>query len=175
VAYRLARASARGSARASIEVTTPGIIYQDLLIVGSRVPEENNSTPGDIRAYQAETGAFEWIFHTVPLPGEPGYETWDWTPGEVYGGANPWGGFSLDEERGWVFCATGSAAGDFIHGGTRKGMNLFANCVLALDAKPAGASGITDRPSRYFRLRQSSRAHSVCINIEGQRRRWRFN
>ncbi len=121
-------------AKASIEVTTPGIIFRHLLIVGSRVPEEHNSTPGDVRAYNAETGAFEWVFHTVPRPGEIGYDTWQWEPNETYGGANPWGGFSLDEQRGWVFCATGSAAGDFIYGGTRKGSNLFANCVLALDA-----------------------------------------
>ena len=121
-------------ARASIEVTTPGIVYKGLLIVGSRVPEGNLSTPGDIRAYDAATGAFAWIFHTIPREGELGYDTWEWEPGEVYGGANPWGGFSLDEERGWVFCATGCAAGDFIYGGSRKGMNLFANCVLALDA-----------------------------------------
>lgn len=122
-------------ASASVEVTTPGIVYDDILIVGSRVPEGNDSTPGDIRAYSARTGAFLWIFHTIPRPGEFGYDTWQWEPGEIYGGANPWGGFTLDEERGWVFCATGSAAGDFIYGGTRKGMNLFANCVLALDAR----------------------------------------
>jgi quinoprotein glucose dehydrogenase len=120
--------------KAAIEVTTPGIVFRDKLIVGSRVPEEHNSTPGDVRAYNAETGAFEWIFHTVPHAGELGYDTWQWETNEVYGGANPWGGFSLDEKRGWVFCATGSAAGEFIYGGTRKGMNLFANCVLALDA-----------------------------------------
>lgn len=120
---------------ASIEVTTPGIVFEDYLIVGSRVPEGNQSTPGDIRAYDTMTGAFRWIFHTIPQPGEHGYDTWDWEEGEVYGGANPWGGFSLDEERGWVFCATGCAAGDFIYGGSRKGMNLFANCVLALDAR----------------------------------------
>lgn len=119
---------------ASIEVTTPGITYQNFLIVGSRVPEGNQSTPGDIRAYDTLTGEFRWIFHTVPLKGEFGYDTWEWQSGETYGGANPWGGFSLDEERGWVFCATGSAAGDFIYGGTRKGKNLFANCVLVLDA-----------------------------------------
>jgi quinoprotein glucose dehydrogenase len=71
----------------------------------------------------------------VPREGELGRETWQWEKGEIYGGANPWGGFSLDEERGWVFCATGSAAGDFIYGGSRKGQNLFANCVLALDAR----------------------------------------
>ena len=122
-------------AKASIEVTTPGIVYRNVLIVGSRVPEGNDSTPGDIRAYDTETGEFKWIFHTVPHPGEFGYDTWQWEEGDRYGGANPWGGFSLDEERGWVFCATGSAAGDFIYGGSRKGMNLFANCVLALDAR----------------------------------------
>lgn len=120
--------------RASVEVTTPGIVYGDVLIVGSRVPEGNDSTPGDIRGYDARTGQFKWIFHTIPHEGEPGYETWEWEAGEVYGGANPWGGFSLDGQRGWVFCATGCAAGDFIYGGTRKGKNLYANCVLALDA-----------------------------------------
>ncbi|MEM7147805.1 MAG: PQQ-binding-like beta-propeller repeat protein [Verrucomicrobiota bacterium] len=120
--------------RASIEVTTPGIVYQNVLIVGSRVPEGNQSTPGDIRGYDARTGEFRWIFHTIPQPGEPGHETWEWEPGTTYGGANPWGGFSLDEERGWVFCATGCAAGDFIYGGSRKGSNLYANCVLVLDA-----------------------------------------
>ena len=120
--------------KASIEVTTPGIVYRDVLIVGSRVPEGNESTPGDIRGYDARTGEFRWIFHTIPQPGEPGHETWEWEQGTTYGGANPWGGFSLDEERGWVFCATGCAAGDFIYGGSRKGRNLYANCVLALDA-----------------------------------------
>ena len=119
---------------ASVEVTTPGIVYDRFLIVGSRVPEGNQSTPGDIRAYDALTGAFRWIFHTVPQEGELGHDTWEWEPGTSYGGANPWGGFSLDEERGWVFAATGCAAGDFIYGGSRKGENLFSNCVLALDA-----------------------------------------
>lgn len=122
------------AAQASVEVTTPGIVYQNYLIVGSRVPEGNASTPGDIRAFDTVTGEFKWIFHTIPHEGELGYDTWEWEEGETYGGANPWGGFSLDEERGWVFCATGSAAGDFIYGGTRKGANLFANCVLVLDA-----------------------------------------
>ena len=94
-------------AKASVEVTTPGIVYGDVLIVGSRVPEGNHSTPGDIRAYDARTGEFKWIFHTIPHQGEAGYETWQWETDEVYGGANPWGGFSLDQKRGWVFCATG--------------------------------------------------------------------
>ncbi|MDO1450964.1 DUF1080 domain-containing protein [Rhodocytophaga aerolata] len=119
---------------ASIEVTTPGIIYKNFLIVTSRVPEEYTSTPGHVRAYDAVTGEFKWIFHTIPQKGEVGYDTWEWVDGEVYGGANPWGGFSLDEERGWVFFATGSPANDF-YGGFRKGMNLFGNCVIALDAE----------------------------------------
>lgn len=119
---------------ASIEVTTPGIVYRDFLIVGSRVPEGNESTPGDVRAYDALTGDFRWIFHTIPQEGELGYDTWEWEEGVTYGGANPWGGFTVDEGRGWVFFATGSAAGDFIYGGTRKGKNLFSSTVLALDA-----------------------------------------
>lgn len=118
---------------ASIEVTTPGIVFRNFLIVTSRVPEEYNSTPGDVRAYDAVTGEFKWIFHTVPQEGEFGYETWEWVKGERYGGANPWGGFSVDEKRGWVFFATGSPANDF-YGGFRKGTNLFGNCVVALDA-----------------------------------------
>ena len=121
-------------AKASIEVTSPGIIYKNNLIVGSRVPEGYESTPGDIRAFDTVTGEFKWIFHTLPKKGEFGYDTWEWKEGVAYGGANPWGGFSLDEERGWVFCATGSPSFDF-YGGNRIGMNLFGNCVLALDAE----------------------------------------
>ncbi len=120
-------------ATASIEVTTPGIVYKNFLIVTSRVPEEYNSTPGDVRAFDAVTGEFKWIFHTRPRPGEFGFDTWQFVEGEMYGGANPWGGFSVDEKRGWVFFATGSPANDF-YGGFRKGANLFGNCVIALDA-----------------------------------------
>src|SRR5207245_775285 len=73
------------------------------------------------------------IFHTIPRPGERGDETWSRVEGETYGGANAWSGVTIDEQRGWVFAATGSATEDFF-GGLRKGANLFANCVLALDA-----------------------------------------
>jgi quinoprotein glucose dehydrogenase len=117
-----------------IETTTQGIVYKNFLIVGARTPEESPSTPGDVRGYDALTGEFKWIFHSIPQSGEFGYDTWKFEKDERYGGANPWGGFTLDMERGWVFCATGSAAPDFIYGGMRKGKNLFANCVLALDA-----------------------------------------
>ncbi len=118
-----------------IEVTTPGSVFEDYLIVTSRVQEGNTTTPGDIRAYNALTGKFEWIFNTIPLPGQFGHDTWEFEPGMHYGGANAWGGTTIDEKRGWVFAATGSAAGEFIYGGSRKGDNLFANTILALDAR----------------------------------------
>jgi quinoprotein glucose dehydrogenase len=119
---------------ADIEITTQGAVYRDYLIIPGRQPEGNSSTPGDIRAYNARTGEFEWIFNTIPLEGQFGYDTWEWEEGMIYGAANPWGGLAVDEERGWVFAATGSAAGQFIYGGSRKGENLFSNSVLALDA-----------------------------------------
>ncbi len=114
--------------------TTPGIIYKDLIIVGTRVAEEAAAAPGHIRAYDVHTGKMRWIFHTIPQPGEQGFETWD--NKEAYqhiGGANAWAGFSMDEEKGIVFAPIGSAVYDF-YGGKRTGDNLFANSVLALDA-----------------------------------------
>jgi quinoprotein glucose dehydrogenase len=117
----------------SVRLTTPGIVYQDLLILGGRVGEGAGASLGDIRAYDARTGAVRWVFHTVPRPGEAGHETW--SPGSwmVNGGANNWAGMALDEKRGIVFVPTGSGAPDF-YGGDRIGDNLFANCLLALDA-----------------------------------------
>ncbi len=120
---------------ADIEVTTPGTVFENYLIVTSRVPEGHTSTPGDIRAYNAATGKFEWIFNTIPREGQFGYDTWKFEPNMHYGGANVWGGVTVDEQRGWVFAAPGSAAGEFIYGGSRKGDNLFANTVLALNAR----------------------------------------
>jgi quinoprotein glucose dehydrogenase len=114
--------------------TTPGILYKNLLIIGDRVAEEAAAAPGHIRAYDVHTGRLKWIFHTIPYPGEKGYETWD--DKEAYkhiGGANAWAGFSLDEEKGIVFAPIGSASYDF-YGGRRLGEGLFANCVVALDA-----------------------------------------
>ncbi|MBC7722105.1 MAG: PQQ-binding-like beta-propeller repeat protein [Pedobacter sp.] len=115
--------------------TTPGIIYKDLLVIGTRVAEEAGAAPGHIRAYDVHTGAIRWIFHTIPYPNEPGFETWE--DKEAYkhiGGANPWAGFSLDEDKGILFAPIGSATYDF-YGGKRKGNNLYANCVLALNAE----------------------------------------
>lgn len=114
--------------------SSPGIIYKNLLILGSRVDEAPPSAPGHIRAYDVVTGKLQWIFHTIPLPGEAGYETWEDKDAWKYiGGGNVWSGFSLDETRGILFAPTGSAAYDF-YGGKRKGANLYANCLLALDA-----------------------------------------
>jgi len=117
-----------------IAATTPGVIYKDMLILGDRVDEGAAAAPGHIRAYDVHTGKLRWIFHTIPHPGEEGYETWD--DKEAYqhiGGANSWSGLSLDEEKGILFAPTGSASYDF-YGGKRTGANLFANSVLAIDA-----------------------------------------
>lgn len=118
-----------------VTAATPGIIYQDLLIMGSTLGEGPNAVaPGHIRAYDLRTGEMEWIFHTIPYPGEEGYETWPEDAWTHIGGANAWGGFTLDEARGMVFCGTGSPAYDH-WGGNRIGQNLFGNCILALNAK----------------------------------------
>lgn len=119
---------------AYIVATTPGIVYQDLLIQGTRVGEEAGSAPGDVRAYDVRTGAIRWTFHTIPRPGESGYDTWPTDAWKTAGGANSWAGMSVDIDRGIVYIPTGSATPDF-YGGDRKGANLFANTLLALDAR----------------------------------------
>lgn len=116
-----------------IEMTSPGAIYKNFLILGSRVNESYDASPGHIRAFDTVTGELRWIFHTIPRKGDVGHETWQWIDGENYGGANAWGGVTIDEKRGWAFVATGSPTEDF-YGGFRKGHNLFGNCVIALDA-----------------------------------------
>ncbi len=124
----------RDASKLYVIATTPGIVFRDLLILGSRVSEgPGPSAPGHIRAYDIRTGKMAWIFHTIPQPGELGYETWPPDAWKSSGGANCWAGMALDEKRGIVFVPTGSAAFDF-WGGNRIGQNLFANCLLALDA-----------------------------------------
>jgi len=118
----------------AIQANTPGVVYRDLLIIGMRVGEgPAPACPGHIRAYHIRTGRLAWIFHTIPQPGEAGHETWPADAWQRVGGANTWTGMTLDEERGLVFCPVGSAAFDF-WGGDRLGDNLYANCLLALDA-----------------------------------------
>ncbi|MEO5682468.1 MAG: PQQ-binding-like beta-propeller repeat protein [Chitinophagaceae bacterium] len=117
-----------------VSATSPGIIVNNLIVVGTRVSESPQAAPGHIRAFDVNTGKQEWIFHTIPQPGEYGYDSWeDPEAWKTIGGANAWGGFSLDKERGLLFACTGSANYDF-YGGKRKGNNLFSDCVLALDA-----------------------------------------
>lgn len=115
-------------------LTSPGTVYQDLLIVGARNPETLPAPPGDIRAYDVRTGKLRWSFHTIPHPGEFGYNTWPKNAWKYSGAANNWTGMALDPERGIVYVPTGSAAFDF-YGANRIGNDLFADCLLALDAK----------------------------------------
>ncbi|HLE57177.1 MAG TPA: PQQ-binding-like beta-propeller repeat protein, partial [Rhodothermia bacterium] len=117
-----------------ITARTPGIIYRDLLIMGSTVDEGPIAAPGHVRAFDVRTGEIVWIFHTIPHPGEFGYDTWPDSAYKRIGGANAWTGLTVDEERGLVFIPTGSASFDF-WGGNRVGENLFANSVIALKAE----------------------------------------
>ncbi len=117
----------------SVRLTSPGVVYKNLVIVGGRVSEGLPASPGDVRAYDARTGALRWSFHTIPHPGESGYDTWSTNSWQTNGAANSWPGMALDERRGVVYVPTGSAAADF-YGGDRLGDNLFANSLIALDA-----------------------------------------
>lgn len=113
---------------------TPAVVFKNTLIVGTRVSESATALLGDIRAFDAQTGRKIWTFHTIPRPNEFGYNTWEKQNYQNLGGANNWMGMAIDRNRGIVYAPTGSAAFDF-YGGTRKGDNLFANCLLALNAK----------------------------------------
>jgi quinoprotein glucose dehydrogenase len=117
----------------SVRLTSPGVIYRDLLIIGGRVSENLPASPGDVRAYDVRSGALRWSFHTIPHRGEAGAETWPENAWTYSGGANNWAGMALDATRGIVYAPTGSAAADF-YGPDRIGDNLYANSLLALDA-----------------------------------------
>ncbi len=116
---------------------TPGTVFEDLIIMPLRVSEGSDASLGHIQAFNIRTGKLAWVFHTIPHPGEFGYDTW---PADTYknesgvGAANNWSGMSVDRERGILFVPTGSAASDF-YGAAREGANLFANSLIALDAK----------------------------------------
>ncbi|MGV3640444.1 MAG: PQQ-binding-like beta-propeller repeat protein [Adhaeribacter sp.] len=115
---------------------TPGTIFGNLIIMPLRVSEGGDAALGYIQAFDVRTGALTWVFRTIPAPGDEGYDTWPpeaWRNTEV-GGANNWAGMAIDRERGILYVPTGSAAFDF-YGASRKGLNLFANCLLALDAR----------------------------------------
>jgi quinoprotein glucose dehydrogenase len=124
----------RPADKLTVTASTPGVVFEDLLIIGSTVPETLPSAPGDIRAFDVNTGAIRWSFHTIPHPGEFGYETWPRDAWQITGGANAWAGVVVDPALAMVFAATGSASFDF-YGANRAGDDLFADCVLALDAR----------------------------------------
>jgi quinoprotein glucose dehydrogenase len=124
----------RDVSKSYVTYSSPGIIYKNLIIVGLSTSEDSHAAPGHIRAYNVFSGKLVWVFHTIPYPGEEGYETWDNPKAYTYvGGANVWSGFSLDEDSGILFAPTGSATDDW-YGGERLGDNHFANSILALDA-----------------------------------------
>lgn len=117
-----------------VQSFNPGRIFEDLLILGSATNEEYDSGPGDIRAYSVRTGKLVWSFHTIPHPGEPGYETWPKDAWKTAGGANDWSSLALDSKRGVVYVPTASPKYNF-YGANRKGANLYGNCLLAINAR----------------------------------------
>jgi len=124
----------RNPERQSVALTSPGIVYKDVIIVGGRNSETLPAAPGDIRAYDVLSGKLRWSFHTIPHPGEFGYETWPKDAWKYSGAANNWAGMAVDPKRGIVYVPTGSAAFDF-YGANRLGDDLFANCLIALNAE----------------------------------------
>lgn len=118
----------------SIQSGTPGRVFENLLILGSATGEMYDSPPGDIRAYDVLSGTLVWTFHTVPHPGEYGYETWPKDAWKYVGGVNAWGEISIDEKRGIVYLPLGSPTYD-LYGADRAGAGLFGDCLLALDAR----------------------------------------
>ncbi len=123
-----------GDRKGPLSVTVPGVVFEDMIILGFSTSEAADALPGSVRAFSALDGALVWQFDTIPAPGEPGSETWAQGALERAGGANVWTGMTLDAERGLLFVPTGSATPDF-YGASRVGDNLYANCLLAIDAR----------------------------------------
>jgi len=117
-----------------VVLTSPAVVYKDLFIVGGRNPESLPAPPGDVRAFDVRSGKLRWIFHTIPHPGEFGYDTWPKDAWKTSGAANNWAGMSVDVSRGIVYVPTGSASFDF-YGPDRIGDDLFADCLIALNAE----------------------------------------
>ncbi|MCC6462146.1 MAG: PQQ-binding-like beta-propeller repeat protein [Saprospiraceae bacterium] len=161
---------------------TPGTVFENLIVMPVRLSEGPDAAPGDIRAFDVRTGKLAWTFHTIPYPYEPGYETWD--NKDAYrntqvGAANNWAGMALDRQSGLLFVPTGSAAPDF-YGGQRLGKNLYANCLLALDARTGKLKwhyqftrhDIWDRdlpaPPNLLRLRRNGRWVDAVAQVTKQ-------
>ena len=117
-----------------IQSGNPGKVFENLILIGSSTGEAYMSPPGDLRAYDVVTGKLVWQFHTVPRPGEFGYETWPKDAYKYVGGVNTWGEISVDEKRGIAYFPTGSPTYDY-YGADRPGANLFGTSLLALDAR----------------------------------------
>ena len=117
-----------------VQSYSPGRVFEDLLILGSATNEGYGSAPGDVRAYDVRTGELVWSFHTIPHPGEFGYETWPPEAWKTVGGANVWSEFSVDVERAIVYLPVASAKYNF-YGADRAGANLFSNSLVAVDAR----------------------------------------
>jgi quinoprotein glucose dehydrogenase len=124
----------RGSPFGRVQSNNPGKVFENLIILGSAPGEGYISPPGDVRAFDLITGKLVWQFHTIPLPGEFGYDTWPKDAWKYAGAANTWGEITIDEKRGIAYFPTGSATFDF-YGADRPGVNLFGDCLLALDAR----------------------------------------
>jgi len=127
----------RDPSTVSFNLSTPGVVFDDLYIIGGSVSEGYGAAPGHIRAYNIRSGELAWTFHTIPQPGEPGHETWPADAWERIGGANAWAGLAVDVGRGTVYVPTGSASYDF-YGADRLGSNFYANSIVALDARTGG-------------------------------------
>jgi quinoprotein glucose dehydrogenase len=117
-----------------VTMTSPAVVYKDLVIVGGAMSETLPASPGDIRAFDVHSGQVRWSFHTIPHPGELGYQKWPKDAWTYSGAANNWAGMAIDLKRGIVFAPTGSAASDF-YGANRAGDDLFATSLIALNAE----------------------------------------
>jgi len=125
-----------GIDRATIPLAsrTPGRVFENLIILGSTTGEGYLAPPGDLRAFDVRTGKLAWVFHTIPRPGEFGYDTWPKDAYKYMGGVDVWGEITVDEKRGIAYFPVASAKYE-LYGGDRPGNNLFADCLLALDAR----------------------------------------
>lgn len=117
-----------------IQNNTPGRVFENLLILGSAGGADYDSNMGAIRAFDVRTGKLAWVFHTIPHPGEFGYDTWPKDAWKTVGGVQNWSEMTLDEKRGIVYIPLASPSYDF-YGGNRPGKNLFGNSLVALDAR----------------------------------------
>ena len=131
-------------------MTTPGAVYKDSIILGFRAPETHPAPHGDLRAYDLKTGRMKWTFHTIPHPGEEGYETWPKDAWKTAGAANAWSGVTLDAKRGIVYAATGSAVDDF-YGGDRVGKRSVREYTAGSGCGDGEAAlALPGRASRYL-------------------------